>query len=212
MVKSRFIESQIDEFLDKISEGGMCFELGIIAFIDQVCANESCDHKLEQLIEAKRRSQELSRFIVTQLYTEMLIPDARGDVLKLLQSLYFLIDICEDNFQELLIEKPKISDEMKQEFKDLTAMAIKSLEMLIIAARTYFRNPLAVRDYTPKVSFYETEADQIRLRLKNKIFQSTLPLDQKMHLRDSVDLIDEIADKAEEAGQWLAIYAIKRAM
>jgi uncharacterized protein Yka (UPF0111/DUF47 family) len=32
-----------------------------------------------------------------------------------------------------------------------------------------------------------------------------------MHLRDSIDFIDEIADNAEEVSEWLAIYAIKRA-
>jgi hypothetical protein len=210
--KTRFVEGQIDEFLDKISEGGMYFELGIISYIDRNGLTEDCEHKLKQLIEVKHRSRELRRAIATELYTEMLIPDARGDVLSLLQSLYYLIDLCEDNFQDLVIAQPEIPAATKQDFKELTEMVVTGLETTIGAARTYFRNPTIVRDYLYKVSFYETEADAIALRLKKKIFQLDLPLERKIHLRDSINFIDEIADKAEDVCDSLAIYAIKRAL
>jgi uncharacterized protein Yka (UPF0111/DUF47 family) len=209
--KTRFIIAQMEDFLDKISEGAMGFELGIISYLRDCCSDQNCEQKLQQLIEVKRRSQELRRLISIELYTEMLIPDTRGDVLSLLQDLYSLIDNCEDSFQELLIEKPQIPVIYKQDFIDLTKAVVKSVETIILAARFYFRDPIRARDYTSQVSFYETEADTIRLRLKKKIFQSDLPLEQKMHLRDSIDFIDEIADNAEEVSEWLAIYAIKRA-
>lgn len=210
--KTKYIEGQIDEFLDKISEGGMHFEIGINNYIDQDCLSETCDNKLQQLIEVKKRSNELRKAIGIELYTEMLIPDARGDVLSLLQDLYHLIDILEDNFQELVIQKPMIPTEAKQDFKDLTTTVVKSLETVIMAARAYFRDPMTVRDHTHKVSFYETESDNIAIRLKKTIFQSDLPLENKLQLRHAIKVIDEIADNAEDVSDWLAIYAIKRAL
>jgi uncharacterized protein len=59
---------------------------------------------------------------------------------------------------------------------------------------------------------HEEECDQISTRLKWSIFNSELTLKEKMHLRDFVDKIDGLADKAEDAGDWLAIYSIKRAL
>jgi uncharacterized protein len=218
--KTRFIESQIDEFLDKISEGGIYFELGIISYIDRDEYTEACAQKLQQLIDTKHRSRKLRRAISTELYTEMLIPDARSDVLSLLQSLYNLIDLCEDNFQDLAMSndkaganaQPKFPQSTKQNFKELTMMVVAAMETTITAARTYFRNPIAVRDFLHKVSVYETEADAIGLRLKKEIFRSELSLEAKIILRDSINFIDEIADKAEDVCDSLSIYAIKRAL
>lgn len=210
--KTRFIESQIDEFLDKISEGGIYFELGIISYIDRDEYTEACAQKLKQLIDTKHRSRELRRAISTELYTEMLIPDARSDVLTLLQNLYNLIDLCEDNFQDLAIAQPKFPHSTKQDFKELTMMVVAAMETTITAARTYFRNPRDVRDFLHKVSVYETEADAIGLRLKQEIFRSELSLENKIILRDSINFIDEIADKAEDVCDSLSIYAIKRSL
>ena len=86
--KTRFLEGLIDEFLDKISEGIILVEMGIKAYLSNDEDTDICLEKLNQIIEIKRRCSELRRTIVTMLYTEMLLPDARGDVLRLLGSLF----------------------------------------------------------------------------------------------------------------------------
>ena len=58
--------------------------------------------------------------------------------------------------------------------------------------------------------FYETEADKVAAKLKMDIFNSDLPLANKVHIRYFVDSIDIIADKAEDIVDQLAIYVIKR--
>jgi hypothetical protein len=45
-----------------------------------------------------------------------------------------------------------------------------------------------------------------------QLFQSDLPLDRKMLLRGEVWLIDRVADRADDAGDALAIYAVKRSV
>lgn len=210
--KTKSIENQIDNFLDKISEGGIYFEMGFNFYLDHGGINELCQEKLNQLRDLEDRCSALRRTIATELYTEMLIPDARGDVLSLLQDLFYLIDVLEDNFREFLIEQPQIPETNKQDFKELTKIVVNSLECVIAAARCYFRNPLEVRSHIHKISLYENESDKIATRLKTSIFNSDLPLANKMQLRDAVNVIDEMADNAEDVGDWLAIYTIKRAM
>ena len=48
--------------------------------------------------------------------------------------------------------------------------------------------------------------------LARKIFDSKLPLDQKMHLRYFVEKIDRICDQAEDIADEIQIYAIKRSI
>ncbi|MFM7192804.1 MAG: hypothetical protein ACKOX2_18640, partial [Microcystaceae cyanobacterium] len=79
--KTRFVIAQMEEFLDKILEGAIAFKLGVINYIKQEAVDESCEQKLSQLIVIKNRSNDLRKLIGVELYTEILIPDSRGDVL-----------------------------------------------------------------------------------------------------------------------------------
>ena len=118
----------------------------------------------------------------------------------------------EDILLAITVEKPEVEDAFKDEFKLLTATSVKTMEAAVLAARAFFRNIAAVRDHLNKVGFHEEEADQIATHLKKALFDSSLSLDRKLHLRYFVDKIDNLADEAEDAGDLLAIYSIKRSL
>ena len=220
--KTRLLEGQIDEFLDKLAEGAIYFERGITAYLEERKVSETCEEKLSQIIDLKERCKELRRSIVNVLYSEMLIPDFRGSVLRLLTDLFSLLDEMGKNFQELMIEQaqnsqmeiqpyadPKIE---AKEFLELVKVVVKSVETVIIAARNFFRDPKSVRDHIYQVRVYESEADKIAISLKKKIFGTDLKFSQKINLREVVDAIDAIADKAEDVADELDIYAIQRTL
>ena len=62
------------------------------------------------------------------------------------------------------------------------------------------------------MTFYEKESDIKFSSLARRIFDSDLPLDQKMHLRYFVEKIDSICDLAEDIADEIQIYAIKRSV
>lgn len=210
--KTRFLEGLIEEFLDKISEGVIVVELGIRAYLSPADTTLICEEKLQQVIEIKRRCSELRRTIVTMLYTEMLLPDARGDVLRLLGNLFELLDQMGDDYQELMIEQPGGLPEFAPALEELTTMAIRCVQAVVLAARTFFRNPAAVRDHINEVRLFEDETDTIALRIKRRIVASGLGFEQRSQLRALVATLDDLADKAENLSDDLSIYAIKRAL
>ncbi len=221
--KTKLLEGQIDEFLDKVGEGAIYFQRGIIIFLEAEKVSEACEEKLSQITTLKERCKELRRSIVNTLYNEMLIPDFRADVLRLLTDLFSLLDAMGNNFQALVIEQgqaTQMEERITQqeieltikEFLELVAVVVKSVETVIIAARTFFRDPKVVRDHIYQVRVYESEADKIGISLKKRIFSTNLKFSQKINLRNRVDAIDAIADKAENVADELAIYAIKRTL
>jgi len=210
--KTKFIENQLNEFFDRLSEGGMYFEMGMVLYLETEALTPGCEEKMEQINQVKHRCNNLRREIEAELYTEMLIPDARGDVLSLLEDLYYLIGLIGDNFQNLMIEEPIIPTPYHSDFKQLVSMGVQCLETIVLTSRAFFRDPRTVRDYAYKVRVYEAEADQISFRLKRGIFRSVLPLAHKTQLRDVIDVIDALADASEDVADKLSIYAIKRAL
>ncbi len=210
--KTRFLEGLIDEFLDKIAEGVIVGELGLKAYL---CGSEEeaiCLEKLNQLTEIKRRCSELRRTIVTMLYTEMLLPDARGDVLRLLGSLFALLDDMGDDFEELMIVQPERLPEFGADFAELTAMAVRGVQAVLVAARTFFRTPAAVRDHLNEVRVFEDQTDRLAYKLKRRIVAADLSFEQRTLLRETAAMLDALADKAENIGDDLSIFAIKRSL
>jgi len=209
--KTKAVVGMIDELLDHISEVSRRFEESITTYVDTNPAGEWAE-QVEQMRKLEHEGDQLHLLIETHLYTEMLIPDSRGDVLSLLEKLNFLLGLTEDIFLAFTVEKPVIGKAFKAGFKLLVATAVQTMESAVLAARAFFRNIDDVRSHLENVGLHEEECDQISTRLKRDIFSSDLTLNEKMHLRYFVDKIDNLADEAEDAGDWLAIYAIKRAL
>ncbi|MEY3462565.1 MAG: hypothetical protein RLZZ468_343 [Cyanobacteriota bacterium] len=211
--KTRSLEVRIDEFLDKVAEGGMLFERGMVVLLDRGLGPQT-DEKMQQLIQLKERCNQLRRAVVNTLYSEMLIPEFRGDVLRLLTHLYGLLDQLKNAFQDFLIEYAEVlsSPEAVAEVKDLVVVVVQSVQAAVLGARAFFRNPEAVRDHINQIRVYESEADAITLRLKSALFASDRPLELKRLGRDALVAIDGLADLAEEISDELSILAIKRAL
>lgn len=211
--KSRSLELRIDEFLDKVAEGGILFERGMVLLLERGLAPET-EEKMQQLIALKERCNQLRRAVVNTLYTEMLIPDFRGDVLRLLTHLYGLLDSLKNAFQDFLIEYAEVLSGQGgiAEVEDLVAVVVQSVQAAVLGARAFFRNPEAVRDHINQIRVYESEADGITLRLKTALFASESSLDQKLLGREALAAIDGLADLAEEISDELSILAIKRVL
>jgi uncharacterized protein Yka (UPF0111/DUF47 family) len=211
--KTRDLEVRIDEFLDKVAEGGILFERGMVLLLERGVAPET-EQKMQQLIQLKERCNDLRRAVVNTLYSEMLIPDLRGDVLRLLSHLYGLLDSLKNAFQEFVIEYAEAIDRQDavDAVRDLVAVVVQSVQAAVLGARAFFRNPQAVRDHINRIRVYESEADAITLRLKTALFASDRPLEKKLLGRDALAVIDGLADLAEEISDELSILAIKRVL
>lgn len=212
--KNRSLEAEIDDFLDTVSQGGMLFEETLRHYA-RAGLDDRYISRQQQLNDIESDADALVRNIVRSLYSEMLIPESRGDVLGLLQDIDALLDAYENICNSIAIEQPQITD-LPERFDDmldeLGQLVVQTVEALISAARAFFRDIHAVRDHLHKVHFLEGEADKVSAALKHVVFQSALPLDRKMHLRYFIDRLDSIADEAEDTADRLAIFTIKRSL
>jgi len=205
------IEAEIDEFLDGITEGGLIFQKAVRLYLD-AGSTEPFEAFVEQASAIESRGDELRRNIEVELYAQTLIPDFRSDVLHLLERLDGLLNIYEGNLYRFSIQRPAIPIEHRKDFMELAETSVACVESAVLAARAFFRDIEAVRDHNSKVRFHEHQADLINTRMLRAIFGSAMALEQKMQLRYFAECIDELSNQAEDIGDALVIYAIKRRM
>ena len=207
--RTRQLETQIDSFFDKLSESSVVYRLAVRLYLREG-ACEEFQGRLDQVNQLESDADHLRRDIEKQLYANTLIPDSRGDVLGLIETIDQLMSEFEASLWAFSIETPEIPEEFNNGYRRLTNMVIRAVDELGLSARAFFRQPHDVPAYNHKVVLYEKEADIVGTKLKQAIFASDLDLSRKMHLRQFAEQIDNIADIAEDVADRLSIYAIKR--
>ena len=203
------LENKIDLFHDKLLDAAMNFKKAIRIYLKE---KRSDDYKKinKQIKQIEHDADNLRRDIEAKLYTQNLIPDLRADVLNLVENLDKVINKFDEVVYEFYIEQPDIPEEYHMRFKEICDLSSECAENLSIASRAFFRDFSSVRDFSQKVYFIEHESDVSSGHLKQAIFDSKLPLANKLQLNNLTSEIAEIADIAEDCVDELLIFTIKR--
>jgi predicted phosphate transport protein (TIGR00153 family) len=205
------IENQIDEFLDLVSESGLIFKAAIAAYLKR--DTDAFLKKIEQITKAEHRGDSLTRTLEERLYLQTLIPDSRGDVLELLESMDSLLDQFKGALWQFEIERPEIWPEFHDDFNELVGYVVEAVEAVVLSSRAFFKNITAVADHMHKVSYWETESDKVASNLQRAIFRrDDMRMSHRLQLRDFAKRVDNIADVSEDVADRLAIYVIKRTL
>ena len=212
ILKKRFsIGRKVDDFLDKVSESGILFKHGVNAYLKN--NNESFTKKIEDISRVEHMGDVLRRDLEEQLYTQTLIPESRGDVLELFESMDNLLDRFKGAMWQFEIERPVIYPELHEDIQELATCAVEAVEAMVLSARAFFKDISAVADHLHKVSHWETQSDKVSTRIQKQVFNKPdLRLSYRMQLRDFIRHIDKIADRAEDVADKLRIYVIKRSL
>jgi len=209
--QTKQLEREIDQFVDILSEVGLIFKSIVSLYLNNGNADKF-DEMVKQVSEMESKADKITKEVERTLYEETLIPDARSDVLRLLEHMDELIGMYQGNCYHFSIQKPDFPKEFHGDLISLCETVVNCVESLCLTVRSFFRNIKSVRDNAHKVTFYEKESDIQFSSLARKIFNSDLPLDQKMHLRYFVEKIDRICDQAEDIADEIQIYSIKRSI
>ena len=208
---TRIVQSQIQEFLDAVSMGVLAYQEGMIAYLKEGW-QEKAEEKLKQISEYEKRGDGLRSRIGMTLYTEMLLPDTAADILGLLSDLDHLLDHMRGHFTLLAIEKPEFPADSSEMMIDYVCHTCSAMEYTVTASRIYFRDPKGVHDLIHKIHYHEEETEKAGIRILKNIFGANDNLERKCHLRDHLLKIREMADQADDTGDALAIYSVKRSV
>jgi len=200
----------IDSFINTIDQGGLIFKEGVKNYL--LGNQESFRDNLKTLSNLETEADIIRRKIENILYTQSLMPQLRGDILKLLEELDNIIDMAKKSLFQFDVEVPSIPVVLNQDLIKLTEISCSAIESVLPAARAYFRSPENIKEKLHRVYLYEREADKLADAIKRKVFQE-LPiarLSEKFHLRYFTLHIETLSDAAQKAADLLSIMAIKR--
>jgi len=200
----------IEEFFNTIDKGVLVFKEGVNNYLHG--NQEAFNNNIAMMARLEADADNLRREIESKLYTHSLMPQLRGDILRLLEEMDDIIDMAKKSLFQFDVEVPNIPAELNQDLILLTDMCVSSVSSVIPAARAYFRTPDTVKDQIHRVYFYEKEADKLAEGIKRRTFRQMpdLKLSEKFHVRYFTLHIETVSDSAEKVADLLSIMAIKR--
>ena len=152
--QTKQLEREIDQFVDILSEVGLVFKSIVPLYLNNGNADKF-DGMVQQVSEMESKADKITKEVERTLYEETLIPDARSDVLRLLEHMDELIGMYQGNCYHFSIQKPDFPKEFHEDLISLSETVVNCVESLCLTVRSFFRDTKSVRDNAHKVTFYE---------------------------------------------------------
>ena len=198
----------------------------IKAYLDQVdrCRNRfrSCIEKLvlepentenqailEEVHRSESKADDLRRSIELQLYERALIPESRGDVLGLLETLDAIPGLFQSLCYQFLLQKIVLPEQFRERYLHLVDVNIKSYDLVREAVLGLFFSK-NVKSLTDLVDAVESDSDHIERDLIRDIFSCKLDKADKILLKEIVINTGDISDQAETVKDRLILAIVKR--
>jgi len=208
--KQKLVEENLAEYLEHWKECLECFRLGMDAYLAEG-PGEQIDFYYSRVHKEESRGDDLRRAIETELYEKALLPEARGDILRILEALDKVMNRTESTLRQLVIERLETEPWMVPNLRRLTETTHDACLDLHKAALHLLRGEDdPVRALVQKVDEAESRCDHLEEDLLGRLFAGDLELARKLQLKDFVRRLSTVSDIAESASDRLHIVSIKR--
>jgi hypothetical protein len=164
---------------------------------------------LEEVHLAESKADDLRRNIELQLYERALIPESRGDVLGLLETMDVIPGMFQSLCYQFLLEKIVFPEQFRERYLHLVDVNLKSYDYIRQAVLGLFYDK-DVKDLTDLVDTTESDSDHLERNLIRDIFNSKLDKADKILLKEIVINTGDISDQAETVKDRLILAIVKR--
>ncbi len=208
-------EQQVKEFmkehLEKVKECLDLFETTIALYLDG--KEEEANVSSYNVHKKEHEADECRRKILAKLSEGAFLPFFREDYIGIVELVDKIANRAKTVTQTMVIEGPKIPQEMHEDIRALTNKAVITLEPLV----KLFDVPLLDRSKSlaliQEISTREQVADSIEFKILKKLFKEiNISLAEKIIIGNLVTIIAEVADAIENVGDLIQILISKQAI
>jgi uncharacterized protein len=207
--KQKQVEDQLIEYRKQVS---LCL-LGMVETFKK-CRGTYDRAFLEDSIvrvhEAEGKADDIRREIEVGMYSKSMFPESRGDILGLLEAIDRIPNQAELVVWMLKTHHIVIPEEFQEGIILLAEVCQRCVEALLESCEKLFNDFTTATVEIGKVDQLESEADAIEASLTDQVFSSDLSGTKKLIMRDLIQNIASVSDRAENAGDRIRIVVAKR--
>lgn len=207
--KEQEIVNLVREHLNRISETLVSLTNLLEAYLSQQF--DRIGELAEEVRRLEHEADVVRRQVENIMYGGAFLPNFRGDLLGIIEAADKVANKAEYVADVLEIEKPYIPLSLHTDIRRLLDMSVETYNALKMSINYLFEDLDRVVDYVKKTEEREHDVDGIERGLLRQIFAiPDISHGQKMHLKDLVRSIADIADRAEDCSDRVQIVSLKR--
>lgn len=209
--KEQQVKEYMKKHIDKIRECLVLFEKTIGLYLDGHI--EEANVSSFNVHKKEHEADEVRRDIIAKLADGAFLPFIREDYIGIVEMIDKIANRAKTVTQTMVIEAPKIPQEMHADIRALTSRAVVTMEPLVQLAEGPLLDKTKSMALIQEISTREQAADAIEFKLLKHLFQeSSISLAEKIIIGDLVKLISEIADAIENVGDKIQVLISKQAV
>jgi len=208
--KQSQVEKLIYDYLDTLKLAQKSFLNALEAcFLNGVFC-ENFEYLIIQTHKFESKADDIREEVKALMYEKALIPESRGDILLLLDSIDLIPHLFEQILYSIQTQKLTLPDFIVTDTRELTKISLECCDLVVREVTALFKKNERIRDLLTQIDSHESHCDHIERRIVTKIFDSPIDPFQKLQLKELVCLIGEISDQADRVSKRINIFNIKR--
>jgi predicted phosphate transport protein (TIGR00153 family) len=207
--KQSQIESLIYSYLDSLRMTQTRFSEAL-----GLCLDHSTDGTFtfltEQTHKFESKADDIREEITTLMYGKALLPESRGDIMRLLEEVDVIPRVFERVLYMIKMQKLSIPDFIVPDIEKLVSVSLASFDLTLKQIENFLKRHREIRALVATIDYNESECDHIQRRIITKVFDSDLDPFLKMQLKELISCIGEISDQADRVSKRVNIISMKR--
>ena len=207
--KGKKIEELVLRHLHQVNESLGSYQEALIAYVVEEDVDKAKKLALETH-KAEGKADDIRREVELELLDGALMSSSRRDILELIEHVDRLANSGEAVLDTLLLERVSIPKEIKPTIREIGEVTTTILGEVNQAILSLFRKTSEVPEHTQAIEQQEGAVDQLERAALKMIFTMDLDLAHKLQLRDFIEELVEISDRAEDLSDRLDIMVAER--
>ncbi len=164
----------------------------------------------ERVHRLEGRADDLRVEVEKLLYSRALLPESRGDLLRILESFDHIPNLAETVTFMIATQRIEFPPQFIDQLSRYVRINLDAYRHVRETVDCFLNDPARVDATIGAVDAAESAADHAERELITAIFATDLDKGEKLHLRELVGRIGDISDCAEQVAHRLEIAALKR--
>ena len=173
---------------------------------------EAVQKRYESVHLAEGQADDIRRELENLMYSRAVFPESRGDILGLIETMDRVPNCAESAVRMIIKQHITLPPEICGKIVELVTVCTKCVMAMIEGVSQLFNNFIDASITVGKIDKLESEADRVESDLVEFVFSSDFSDLQKNLLRDLIDKIGGVADRAENVGDRIRIMVAKRSV
>lgn len=207
--KEHRVESLIYDYLDALQSSQGSFSRAL----DSCLTNPYCENfvfLIKQTHKYESKADDIREEIKALMYGKALIPDARGDIMGLLESLDTIPRTFEHVLYMVETQKLALPDFIVADIQELIRISLECCDLLYRQTTALFRQNEGIRALLNEIDTNESQCDHLERQIIRKVFNSDIDPFLKLQLKELVVQIGDISDEADRVSKRINIISMKR--